>query len=195
MTSMVEAASGPTARRGWVPTLEFALTPRYSPDERAWPFGYARRAWLPAGDLLGARQARLFATATCADWGLGGSLVDAVVSCVNELATNAMTHVPWAAMPPPHAFAVDLRLFGTSLAVEVSDPDPRLPVIPSDVLPELPAEAADGLASHGWGLYNVAAQARGTGGCAGARLLHVDGVVAGKSVWACFLTEEAARDG
>jgi hypothetical protein len=195
MNSTTDTKALPPVRRGWVPPLECALTPRYSPDEQAWPAGYSRRVWLRADDRRAARRAREFAAAACGDWGLL-PLLDSVASCVSELATNALVHVRWETVAPPRLFAVDLRLFGTQLTVEVADPDPSLPTIPDVVLPQLPGDvSSDALSVHGWGLHTVAALVRESGGSAGVRRLDVDGLIAGKVVWAWFLTERHPRDG
>jgi len=110
--------------------LPSGFTPRRPhPDSR--PYGRARTAFIPLRAACAA-DARLFATATLADWNATAAVTAAVVLVVSELVTNAFRHAERHGAPP----VVPLRLRGAGDRIEVTvwDPDPRMPE-PCDAAP------------------------------------------------------------
>jgi hypothetical protein len=114
--------------------------------------------------------------------------VDTASYCVSEIATNAVQHVGWARLAPPHVVAVDAHWRGGLVTVAVHDPDPSLPDVSAGPVTNVGGDIAE----RGYGLRAVAAMAAESGGSAGARLLESGGRLVGKSVWFCLAAGGAA---
>jgi anti-sigma regulatory factor (Ser/Thr protein kinase) len=84
------------------------------------------------GVSLPARAARATTAEVCRRWGLA-DLVDTAQLVVSELVTNAVEHAVAGRTPAATAGApgavLTLAVTGTSVLVEVADPDPRAPVV------------------------------------------------------------------
>jgi Histidine kinase-like ATPase domain len=104
--------------------------------------------------VTSAGDVRRFVDATLAEWEIEDDIVSFLA---NELATNAILH----ARTP---FEVKLTRNGSHCRIEVTDANPRMPV-----LQPVPAEAASG---HGMMIMNRQAEAWG-----------VEPVPEGKTVW------------
>ena len=103
----------------------------------------------------------------CVLWSLP-HLYETAASSVTELVTNAFEHVRWPDEPALRAIRLTISVAGPYLTVEVSDPDPRLPVIGGPVdwddFDWLTTEPGDGRGESGFGLYTVATRVKEAGG-------------------------------
>jgi sensor histidine kinase regulating citrate/malate metabolism len=95
-------------------------------------------------------------------------LYETAASNVTELVTNAFEHVQWPDDPVLRIIRLTISVAGPYLTVEVSDPDPRLPVIGGpvdwDSFDWLETDAGDGRGERGFGLYTVAMRVKEAGG-------------------------------
>ncbi len=87
--------------------------------------GAIREARVDRRSLAPLADARAFVTACGFDWRLAEVDRDTLVLVVDELVSNALTHVAWP--QSRHVALVRLTLTGRQVGVEVRDPDPRLP--------------------------------------------------------------------
>ena len=114
---------------------------------------------MAADNRQAGQRARTFTALTLADWGLG-AFAEPVQLCVSELLGNCVKHArPDACPARPHEsqqVRVALRLWPTWLVLEVSDGDPRPPVLPCTREPIPDLEEPEALwATSGRGLRIV----------------------------------------
>ncbi|AXI79862.1 ATP-binding protein [Peterkaempfera bronchialis] len=91
------------------------------------PTMHLRWLGLSVDDPDAGRRVRTFAALTLAGWGLGG-LLDSVQLCASELLGNCVKH---ARLYGRWQVGVALRAWPAWLVLEVSDDDPRPPVLPT----------------------------------------------------------------
>ena len=105
------------------------------------------------------RDARSFIAAHCHGCDVPERVCDSAVMCVSELASNCVRHVVWPS--GRDCFGVSFRYIWPLrlLVVQVTDPDPWLPVwgrVDPAVCGTADANALDeGVCFGGWGLSNV----------------------------------------
>lgn len=143
--------------------------------------GLRRMAVLPV-DVHAPELARRVVTAVAADWALPAAAAADAVSVVSELVTNAVLHAEWGdvaadqrAIPLEIAWDAQRR----TLALTVSDPDPRVPELRTEPGKDELLSPATRAGEGGAGLHIVAAL---------AERWFVDAAEDGKSVTAVIAT-------
>jgi hypothetical protein len=92
---------------------------------------------------------------------------DDAAACVTELVSNAVKHARWPDDPARRTVWLTVTMTGPYLMVEVSDPDPVLPVVATAVdwdRFDWSGAVDDGCGESGFGLFTVVERVRETGG-------------------------------